>query len=48
VAAVAATAAVRGELGIPAGAHGLGASTRARDLLAELSVRGVKAAAFTG
>lgn len=48
VAAVAAVAAVRGDLGVPAGAHGLGASTRARDLLSELAGRGVKAAAFTG
>lgn len=48
VAAVAAVAAVRGELGIPAGAHGLAASTEARGLLAELAIRGVKAAAFTG
>jgi hypothetical protein len=48
VAAVAAVAAVRGELGIAPGAHGLAASTRARDLLAELAIRGVKAAAFTG
>jgi saccharopine dehydrogenase-like NADP-dependent oxidoreductase len=48
VAAVAAVASVRGDLGMPAGAHGLGASTRARELLAELAGRGVKAAAFTG
>ncbi len=48
VAAVAAVAAVRGELGIPAGAHGLAASSQARELLGELAIRGVKAAAFTG
>ncbi|QYG90981.1 Gfo/Idh/MocA family oxidoreductase [Iamia sp. SCSIO 61187] len=48
VAAVAAVAAVRGDLGVPAGAHGLGASTRARELLGQLAVRGVKSAAFTG
>lgn len=47
-AAVAAVAAARGELGIEPGAWGLAASTRARDLLAELATRGVKAAAFTG
>ncbi len=48
VAAVAATALVRGDLGIAPGASGLAASTAARDLLAELARRGVKAAAFTG
>lgn len=48
VAAVSAVAAVRGELGIAPGAHGLAASDRARDLLGELAIRGVKAAAFTG
>ncbi|WCO67116.1 Gfo/Idh/MocA family oxidoreductase [Iamia majanohamensis] len=48
VAAVAATALVRGELGIAPGASGLAASAAARDLLAELARRGVKAAAFTG
>lgn len=48
VAAVAATALVRGELGIAPGASGLAATTAARDLLAELARRGVKAAAFTG
>ncbi len=48
VAAVAATALVRGELGIGPGAAGLGASTQARVLLDELARRGVKAAAFTG
>jgi len=48
VAAVAAVAAVRGELGIGPGASGLGATTRARDLLLALADRGVKAAAFTG
>ena len=40
VAAVAAVAVVRGEAGLPAGAGGLAASSRARDLLAELAVRG--------
>ncbi len=48
VAAVAAVAAVDGSLGIGPGAHGLAASPVARELLGELAVRGVKAAAFTG
>ncbi|HXH57808.1 Gfo/Idh/MocA family oxidoreductase [Iamia sp.] len=48
VAAVAAVAAVRGDLGIAPGASGLAATTQARDLLAELAERGVKAAVFTG
>jgi hypothetical protein len=48
VAAVAAVAVARGEAGLAPGAGGLAASSRARDLLAELAVRGVKAAAFTG
>lgn len=48
VAAVTAVAAARGTLGIGPGAHGLAATTAARDLLGELAVRGVKAAAFTG
>lgn len=48
VAAVAATALVRGQLGIAPGASGLAATDAARDLLAELARRGVKAAAFTG
>lgn len=48
VAAVAAVAAARDELGIEPGAWGLARSSRARDLLAELATRGVKAAVFTG
>lgn len=48
VAAVTAVAAVRGDLGIAPGASGLAATTQARDLLAELAERGVKAAVFTG
>lgn len=49
VAAVAAVAVATGEAGLPEpGAWGLAASTRARDLLADLAGRGVKAAAFTG
>lgn len=48
VAAVAAVALARGELGIEPGAAGLAASSRAQDLLGELARRGVKAAAFTG
>lgn len=48
VAAAAATAAVRGELGMGPGARGLAGTTRAHDLLAALAARGVKAAAFTG
>lgn len=48
VAAVAAVALVRGELGVSPGAGGLARSTRARVLLEDLARRGVKAAAFTG
>lgn len=48
VAAVAAVALGRGELGMGPGARGLAGSDRARDLLADLASRGVKAAAFTG
>lgn len=48
VAAVAATALVNDQLGLPPGASGLARSTRARPLLEELARRGVKAAAFTG
>lgn len=48
VAAVAAVAATRGELGLTPGASGLAASTRARHLLSDLAERGVKSAAFTG
>jgi len=48
VAAVAAVAAATRTLGIAPGASGLAASDRARELLGELSNRGVKAAAFTG
>lgn len=48
VAAVSAVALGRGELGMGPGSGGLAGSDRARDLLAELASRGVKAAAFTG
>lgn len=48
VAAVAAVGAASGTLGCGPGASGLASSTRAKDLLADLAARGVKAAAFTG
>ncbi len=48
VAAVAAVAVATDALGCGPGARGLAATTRARDLLADLATRGVKTAAFTG